>query len=274
MKAARFAAAAVVASVAILLIDDGIARKRAPHDDRVLKAPPSPERSAELVRTTATRLARKSRDVVTAWVLIGASGAFLWLAKRGVPSRAVKPKLPEGMSGHPTMTVHGSFRPAAAPAAELDLAFLDPLIAQYGRARESAIPLLGAIQSHCGYLPDEALRRLCELTEITPAQISGTSSFYSRFRRSPTGKHLVRVCHGTACHVSGARQITDQLRRYLSIPDGGDTDPSRTFTVEEVACLGCCSLAPVLMADGTTAGRLTPAAACEALEPIAERETA
>jgi NADH:ubiquinone oxidoreductase subunit E len=103
------------------------------------------------------------------------------------------------------------------------------------------------------------------LTEITPAEIAGTSSFYSRFRRSPVGEHLVRVCHGTACHVSGARQITDELRRYLAIPEGADTDPARQFTLDEVACLGCCSLAPMIMVDGHPAGKLTPATACEAL---------
>jgi NADH:ubiquinone oxidoreductase subunit E len=281
MKATRLAAAAVLACVAILLTDDMVARRRAPHDDEVLKAAPSPERAAELVRVTAARLARKSRDGAVAWALIGSSAIFLMCAKRGAPLRVASPAHPPGASGRPTMKWSTSFHPASrqqpAPAAELDLAFLDQLIAKHGRAKEDAIPLLGAIQSHCGYLPDEALRRLCELTEITPAQISGTSTFYSQFRHSPTGKHLVRVCHGTACHVSGARQISDELGRYLGIPAGADTDPSRMFTVEEVACLGCCSLAPVLMVDGNTAGRLTPSAACEALirfaAPFAEKET-
>jgi NADH:ubiquinone oxidoreductase subunit E len=160
------------------------------------------------------------------------------------------------------------------PPPALDLSFVDGAIAVQGRGRESAIPLLQAIQNHYRYLPDEALRRLCELTDITPAEIAGTSSFYGQFRRSPVGKHVVRVCHGTACHVSGARQITEELRRYLEIPEGADTDPSRTFTVDEVACLGCCSLAPVLMVDGHTAGRLTPAAARNALEPFERGETA
>jgi NADH:ubiquinone oxidoreductase subunit E len=152
-----------------------------------------------------------------------------------------------------------------APPPDLDLSFVETAIALHGRGKESAIPLLAAIQTHYRYLPDEALRRLCDITGITPAQIAGTSSFYGQFRRSPVGEHLVRVCHGTACHVSGARQITEELRRYLAIPDGADTDPSRTFTVDEVACLGCCSLAPVMMVDGHTAGKLTPASARDAL---------
>ena len=137
---------------------------------------------------------------------------------------------------------------------------------------EAAIPILQAIQAHFRYLPDEALARVCETTEVTPAQIAGTSSFYARFRRSPVGEHIVRVCHGTACHVAGARHITDELRRQLRIPDGADTDPTRTFTIDEVACLGCCSLAPVLMIDERTAGRLTPSTACEALDSVREVE--
>jgi NADH:ubiquinone oxidoreductase subunit E len=104
------------------------------------------------------------------------------------------------------------------------------------------------------------------LTDITPAEVAGTSSFYGQFRRSPVGEHVVRVCHGTACHVAGARQITEELRRHLGIPEGADTDAARQFTVDEVACLGCCSLAPVLTVDGRTSGRLTPTTACDALE--------
>ena len=154
------------------------------------------------------------------------------------------------------------------------LEFVDEVVAREGRMPEAAIPILQAIQTHYRYLPDEALQRVCELTDIAPAQIAGTSSFYAQFRRSPVGKHVVRVCHGTACHVSGARQITDELRRNLNIPEGEDTDPDRMFTLDEVACLGCCSLAPVLMVDDHTAGKLTPASACEALDAVEKKEPA
>ena len=154
----------------------------------------------------------------------------------------------------------------------LDLTFVDDLVAKEGRGLESAIVLLQAIQNHYRYLPDEAMRRLCEITEITPAQLAGTSSFYGQFRNTPVGKHMVRVCHGTACHVAGARQITDELRRYLAIPEGSDTDSARIFTVGEVACLGCCSLAPVLIVDGHTAGRLTPSTASAALAHVEESQ--
>jgi len=176
-------------------------------------------------------------------------------------------------SGDPKGEVTGE---TACPTSTnaLDLTFVDQLVAREGRGKESAIILLQAIQTHYRYLPDEALRRLVELTEITPAEVAGTSSFYGQFRRSPVGRHVVRVCHGTACHVAGARQITEELRRHLAIPEGADTDPERLFTVDEVACVGCCSLAPVLTVDGHTCGSLTPATACDALTPFEETEPA
>jgi len=264
----------VALSVAILLADYVVASGRAARDDRVIKslqeqtkaeASFAPRLAAEQKRVTASRLARKSRDGAVAWGLIAAAAAFFIFAKRLVgqekpPARGerCRAKAP----GPPR-------RASAAKPPELDLTFVDQVASTIGRGKETAIPLLQAIQNHYRYLPDEALRRVCELTEITPAEIAGTSSFYAQFRRSPVGEHIVRVCHGTACHVSGARQITEELRRYLAIPEGEDTDAARMFTLDEVACLGCCSLAPVLMVDGHTAGNLTPATACDALKVTA-----
>jgi NADH:ubiquinone oxidoreductase subunit E len=268
------AGALVGLCVAILFTDYVVASRRAPADDRVIKALQqqtkadasfAPKLAAEQKRVTGARLARKTRDNAVAWGLIAAAAAFLWFAKGLV--KKDKP-LPPGKRWQAEPPAPPRSRPAvAAPA--LDLSFVDELVSQIGRGKEAAIPLLGAIQSHYRYLPDEALRRVCELTEITPAEIAGTSSFYGQFRRSPVGQHMVRVCHGTACHVSGARQITEELRRYLAIPDGEDTDAARLFTLDEVACLGCCSLAPVLMVDGRAAGKLTPATACDALKVTA-----
>jgi NADH:ubiquinone oxidoreductase subunit E len=272
--------------VAILLTDYAISSRRGPRDDLLIKALQeqvksdatlAPKLAGEQKRVTAARRARKSRDNALAWVLILASAVFLTAAKqvwggppgpRGTPpSRSlVGQALPPA---NLTLTSH-----TLAPPPPIDLAFVDELVAREGRSKESAIILLQAIQSHYRYLPDEALHRLCELTEITPAEVAGTSSFYGQFRRSPVGKHVIRVCHGTACHVAGARQITEELRRHLSIPEGADTDAQRLFTVDEVACLGCCSLAPVLTVDGHTSGRLTPATACDALTPFAEKEPA
>ena len=285
--AARTAALAsgglIALCVAILLTDYAIASRRGPKDDQLIKAEQeqvrsdaalAPKLAGEQKRITAARLARKSRDNAIAWLLILASAVFLTAAKR-----VVKKSLPHGRgSDRDTGSqplVPSRDRQGAIPAPPpIDLAFVDQIVAREGRGKEAAIILLQAIQSHYRYLPDEALHRLCELTEITPAEVAGTSSFYGQFRRSPVGKHVVRVCHGTACHVAGARQITEELRRHLKIPEGADTDAERLFTVDEVACLGCCSLAPVLTVDGHTSGRLTPATACHALAPFAETEPA
>ena len=264
--------------VAILFTDYVVASRRAPGDDKIIKALQqqtkadasfAPKLAAEQKRVTGARLARKTRDGAVAWGLIAAAAGFLWFAKG-----LVRQAKPSATDGHGRSATRGSradagVRPTLTAAPDLDLSFVDEIVSQIGRGKEAAIPLLGAIQTHYRYLPDEVLRRVCDLTEITPAEIAGASSFYGQFRRSPVGQHMVRVCHGTACHVSGARQITEELRRYLAIPDGEDTDAARLFTLDEVACLGCCSLAPVLMVDGHTAGKLTPATACDALKVTA-----
>jgi len=276
------AGAAVVACVAILLADYGLASWRAPRDDKLIKSLQEQVKSdaalaarlaAEQKRVTAARRARKSRDNAVAWILIGAAGVFLTFAKRVGGRTSARAGL-QPRSGRASFAAAGLKPRAGSSPPSIDLTFIDDLVAKEGRSKEGAIVFLQAIQKHYRYLPDEAIRRLSELTGITPAQLAGTSSFYGQFRRTPSGKHRVRVCHGTACHVAGARQITDELRRYLAIPEGADTDPARMFTVDEVACLGCCSLAPVLIVDGHTAGRLTPSSASAELAHLEETETA
>lgn len=277
----RISAGVIAALTLLLLVDWAVATVRKPKDDKLVKdlqekvktdATLAPALAAEQKRVTNYRKSRKRRDTWAGDGLIAAAIVFLVFARRGLPRHipAAPAKATRASNGGPA---HACRRQAAAAAEAIDLAFVDETVARIGRNREAAIPLLQAVQTHYRYLPDEALRRLCEITDITPAQISGTSSFYGQFRRSPVGEHIVKVCHGTACHVAGARQVTDELRRYLDIPEGQDTDESRQFTLEEVACLGCCSLAPVLMVDEQTAGRLTPNSAPEALRPF-EKETA
>ena len=139
-----------------------------------------------------------------------------------------------------------------------DVSFVDEAVARIGCTADLAIPLLQAIQGHYRHLPEAPLRRLCEITEITPAQVSGVSTFYMQFRDRPAGRHTIRTCVGTACHVQGADGILDELRRALAIPDGGDTTADGLFTLERVACLGCCTLAPVVQIDDVTYGHMTP----------------
>ncbi len=133
---------------------------------------------------------------------------------------------------------------------------VDEIVARIGREADCVIPILQAIQEHFRWLPEPALWRVCETTKITPAQIWGIATFYDQFRHKPVGKHIVHVCHGTACHVTGADRVEEALRRQLGIPAGGDTDPEGEYTIESVACLGCCTLAPVLKFDATTYGHL------------------
>ncbi|MDA1278130.1 MAG: NAD(P)H-dependent oxidoreductase subunit E [Verrucomicrobia bacterium] len=104
-----------------------------------------------------------------------------------------------------------------------DLTFVEATVDQVGRRSEAVIPVLQALQEHYGYLPETALRRVCEISEITPAAILGVSTFYDMFRHKPVGKVIVRVCRGTACHVTGAERVEDVLRQRLAIPEGGDT---------------------------------------------------
>jgi NADH-quinone oxidoreductase subunit F len=139
----------------------------------------------------------------------------------------------------------------------LDLQFVDKTVQRVGPGPDAAIPALQAIQDYYGYLPEEALRRVCDRTQITPASLSGVASFYDMFRHRPAGKHIVRVCRGTACHVTGAERVEDALRRELKISAGEDTDPLGQFTVEPVACLGCCTLAPVVKVEESTFGHAT-----------------
>ncbi len=118
------------------------------------------------------------------------------------------------------------------------------------------IPLLQRAQQADGYLMRERLLEIQRQTGVPLASIYGVATFYAQFRLSPVGKHLIRVCHGTACHVAGANAITETIEKHLEICTG-ETTPDRLFTLETVSCLGCCSLAPVIMIDNATHGNLT-----------------
>jgi NADH:ubiquinone oxidoreductase subunit E len=284
-RAAAVAGAAVIVVCAVFLfVDDAFARRQAVRNDQHIAAlqqkvgadaSQAPVLEAEQKRISTLLRARKTRIRWISFVLMAAAAVFLTGAKRWTSLQGRPPVPPARLvqvTPAPAAPVPSPSAPPVPPP--LDLNFVDEIVSREGRSREAAIPILQAIQAHYRYLPDQALQRVCELTDITPAQIAGTSSFYAQFRRTPVGRHVVRVCHGTACHVSGARQITDELRRSLHIPAGADTDPDRMFTLDEVACVGCCSLAPVLMVDGHTVGKLTPATAREALDVVEPREPA
>ena len=110
----------------------------------------------------------------------------------------------------------------------IDLIFVDKTVGEIGTGQEKVLEILQAIQNHFGYLPKEALERVCELTDITPASIAGVSTFYNQFRHQPAGRHIIHICVGTACHVKGSERIYDAFRRYLAIPEGEDTDSAKS----------------------------------------------
>ena len=136
------------------------------------------------------------------------------------------------------------------------LEHIDQLIAEIGSTADKVIPILQAIQERYNYLPEEALKRVHETTEITPASIHGIATFYSQFRLKPVGKHMVKVCVGTACHVKGAMLVYDAFRRALKLDDDEDTDADEIFTLDKVSCLGCCTIAPVVQIDDVTYGHV------------------
>jgi len=133
---------------------------------------------------------------------------------------------------------------------------LEKILKQFARKRGILIPLLQETQKTYGYLPRSALIRIADATNTDLSQVYGVATFYAQFRLKPIGKHLIRVCHGTACHVSGAPRITEVCEEELNLKDG-ETSSDLQFTLESVACLGCCSLAPVMTVDESTFGRLT-----------------
>jgi NADH-quinone oxidoreductase subunit F len=146
---------------------------------------------------------------------------------------------------------------AAVDAAVVDLAVVDSIVKRIGVEVSQTAPILTAVQDHFNYLPEMALRRICEVSHISPADIESVSSFYSQFRLTPSGRHRIKVCVGTACFVKGADQIYNAFRDALDIGEDADTDADGLFTVEKVACLGCCMLAPAVQIDQRVFGHLT-----------------
>ncbi len=148
---------------------------------------------------------------------------------------------------------------------------VDRIVARRGTLEAAVIPILQDIQQAFSHLPEEALRYTCEVTDISQARIEGVASFYSQFRRKHTGEHIISVCTGTACHVKGSGLVYDAIRREMKLSGDEDTDASGVFTIEKVACLGCCTLAPVVRIDTVTYGHVMPETAGEILSDFLKR---
>ena len=134
---------------------------------------------------------------------------------------------------------------------------ISQIVGKYPNPEESLIAVLQDVQALEGYISQPAVSIITELTGISSARIMGVASFYAGFRLKPVGKYRIMVCMGTACHVNNAERIGDTVKRILNI-EVGDVTEDGLFSLEEVACLGCCSIAPAMMINDTAYGTLTP----------------
>ncbi len=155
---------------------------------------------------------------------------------------------------------------------EKDFTQLDAVIAKYRGKPEILIPLLQETQNILGYLSKETMRYLAQKTGIPAAEIYGVATFYSHFSLEPKGKHIVKVCDGTACHVRGSGKIIDVLRKELDLKGKQVTTDDKLFTLEIVSCLGACGLAPVLVINDHVHGQVSAEAAQKLILAIVKEE--
>ncbi len=152
-----------------------------------------------------------------------------------------------------------------------DLSLIKDVLDKYASVDGSLITVLQHAQDIYGYLPTDVLYHIAEKIGSTPAKVMGVATFYSQFRLQPVGKYLIMLCQGTACHVNGSERIEKAIKEELGISDG-ETTADGLFTLKNVACLGCCSLSPVMMINDETYGRLTPDKAKEILRNLKAKE--
>jgi NADH-quinone oxidoreductase subunit E len=134
---------------------------------------------------------------------------------------------------------------------------LSAVLSPYKGKHDALIPILQRVQDELGYLPDNAMLEIARTTGIPESRVFAVASFYAQFRFTPRGKHTIMVCRGTACHVKGAERILEETERTLGIVEG-ETTEDKKYTLETVACIGCCALAPCVMIDEDVEAKLTP----------------
>jgi NADH:ubiquinone oxidoreductase subunit E len=134
---------------------------------------------------------------------------------------------------------------------------IDTIIDKHKGEKWGLIPLLQEVQELCGYIPPESIETIAAAMNMFPSQVQGVITFYSGFALEPKGKYVLKVCRGTACHVKGSRSILRLMQKELSLSEG-ETSPDYKFTLETVACLGACFLAPTMMINRDYFGKLSP----------------
>lgn len=142
---------------------------------------------------------------------------------------------------------------------------LNRILSEFEGQKGVLIPAIQKVQDYYGYLPERGLKKIAETFNMPASKVFGVATFYAQFHLSPRGRWIIRVCLGTACHVRGAERILERVISEIGISSGETTEDLR-FTIEPVACIGCCGLAPVLMINEYTHGRLTPDQIPEILE--------
>ena len=140
---------------------------------------------------------------------------------------------------------------------EIDLTKLNAIIDQHKSEKWGLIPLLQNVQEEIGYIPPESIESIAEAMNLSAAQVQGVITFYSGFTLTPKGKYVLKVCRGTACHVKGSRSVLRLMKKELNL-DEGETSSDYQFTLETVACLGACFLAPTMMVNRSYFGKLAP----------------
>lgn len=153
----------------------------------------------------------------------------------------------------------------------IDVALLEPDLEKYAGTKGSLITILQRAQDLYGYLPIQLLAYIAHRTGVKPAKVMGVVTFYTQFRTKPVGKNLILLCQGTACHVNGASAIEEAVKGYLGVEEG-EISENGLFSYNNVACLGCCSLSPVMMIGDKTYGTLTKKSAVQILKNIEKEE--
>jgi NADH-quinone oxidoreductase subunit E len=146
------------------------------------------------------------------------------------------------------------------------------ILDRYDRSEAKIIPILQAVQEEYRYLPQEVLTFIATSLDVSPARLYGVATFYSHFSLEPKGKHIIKMCDGTACHVRGSNAIITALRERLGLSAKKITTDDMLFTFETVSCLGACGLAPVLVVDDEVHGQVTPEQALQLVEEIVKKE--
>ena len=153
-----------------------------------------------------------------------------------------------------------------------DLKLIEGVLDELAGVKGSLITILQRTQEIYGYLPEDAIKYISTRTGVAESEIMGVATFYTQFRLTPVGKYLIMLCQGTACHVNSSELILQTIRDELGIDDGETTDDG-LFSLKCVACLGCCSLSPVMMINGDTYGSLTPDKTKKILKELREAQS-